>query len=268
MFTVWVDACMYGWMHVCMDICIYILIPFFYVIGPPLDPEAYTASRLEPLLGIAELEEMRLTEDAMCSTEIITSACLNHEYAKKLGDENLTFMNGHVTDPIATSTPVNTLSGGLGPTVPTYSCLKLDDITLVKSIVYLCVKNVVHHRLVAECFGCTVDHPSQRRHSCLYEPPAYYFAAHYDDICEALLIPALTNALGYALHAVYGKTVHGERLLGAAEVIVSEMRSEPYIIEGLDRAMKDIGEGFSIHVLDTSLSLWAAGNGYDHTVGT
>ena len=236
------------------------------------DPGAYTESMLEPLLGITELEEMRMNDDAQCSTDIIASAWLNHEYVQKLVDENLTFMNddlvADVVDPIVTSTPVNTLSDGMRDILPTYSCLKVDDITLVKSIVCLCVKNVIHHRLVAECFGCTVDHPSQRRHSCLYEPPAYYFATHYDDICEALFIPALTNALGYALHAVYGKTVHPERLLGAVEVIVSEMCSEPYIIESLDKATKDITDGESNHVLDTSVSLFSAGNKYDHIVGT
>jgi len=83
-----------------------------------------------------------------------------------------------------------------------------------------------------DCAGCTVDHPSQTRHSCLFDPTPYYFYSCFDEISLKLLKPELKTILAQALN-LYGATPHLQRIQGAVETILFELKDEMYIVEHL-----------------------------------
>ena len=119
-------------------------------------------------------------------------------------------------------------------------CLLPEDIEILKKVIYLCIRHLMRRKIEADCYGCGVDHPSQIQHTCLFEPPMYYFARCFDTICEWLFTPELRCALEYALKTIRGKKVSPYRLLGATEVIVGELRDEPFIIKKLDETTRGL----------------------------
>ena len=203
-------------------------------------------------------------EDAQCPFEDSVTSWLNQGYACHLAAQNLTYLcedGDSLADHARTSTPVEEQSGEL-PAVA--EGLKSDDVVILKYLISIFVRKVLHRILVSECYGCRVDHPSQRRHSCLYEPHIFYYDTRYDEICEGLFTPTLTDALGYAIRTVSGKTVTPCRILGGVDVITNDMRSEPYIVEKLDQVIKDTDGLLIDHALGRIMHLWKGGDPADH----
>lgn len=133
-----------------------------------------------------------------------------------------------------------------------------EDIAILRYVLGWCTETVIVSELKAVCYGCSVNHPSQRQHTCLDEPDAYHFERCYNDICAKLFKPSLTNALDYALKELRGKTVSELRILGAADAIVSEWQSEPYIIDKL-REIRESVLRYKIHPTMIQCSnLWSA----------
>lgn len=83
-----------------------------------------------------------------------------------------------------------------------------------------------------DCDGRAADHPCQTRHSCLFEPSAYYFYGCFDEISLKLLKPELKSISAQVLNQ-FGATPHLQRIPGAVEVILFELRDEMYIVEQL-----------------------------------
>ena len=115
-----------------------------------------------------------------------------------------------------------------------------DDIGVLRCVVGWCVEILIVSALERACYGCSVNHPSQRQHTCLYEPDAYHYDTSYNDICMGLFKPTLPCALGHAMKMLRGKMVSEHRIMGAVDVIVSEWRSEPYIIEKLRQIRESV----------------------------
>ena len=210
--------------------------------------------------------EIPPAEDAICSTEVYSAGCvsddpntwLNYDYATMLGSQNLTYVTGagrSPDEPIDASTPKRKRSNTAMESSESYDetakfkelllshrciCLLHEDVEVLKSVIYVCLRSLVRRKIVEDCYGCNVDHPSQLQHSCLFEPPIFYFERCYETICGWLFIPGLHRALAYALDSIRGKTVSPQRIMGAVEVIISDLRSEPYIIEKLNEASKDV----------------------------
>lgn len=111
-------------------------------------------------------------------------------------------------------------------------CLGIEGIKLIKAVIVVLLEHLIDKKLKTECDGCAVDHPSQTRHSCLYEPSAYYFYTVFNEITEALFKPGLKNILARALKA-FGLTPHLQRIQGSAETVLCELRDEMYIQEQL-----------------------------------
>ena len=225
--------------------------------------------------------EIPPNEDATCSTDVYTmggvnddpNTWLNHDYAVMLGSQNLTYVTTPERSPLeptATSTPKRKRSDVSKESLESIAeiakckdilfseCLLPEDVEILKSVLYLCLRKVVGRKIEDDCYGCTVDYPSQLQHSCLFEPPIFYFERFYETICEMLFTPELHRALAYGLHAIRGKTVSPYRILGAAEVIISDLRSEPYIIEKLDQASKDVlyKKSPDNTVINQSVDIW------------
>ena len=82
------------------------------------------------------------------------------------------------------------------------------------------------------CISCEYEHPSQRRHSCLFEPEAFYFQYSFDNQVSKIKTPWLSANFSEAL-TVFGQKPNPVHVLGAVETLVSELKDEPYIREKL-----------------------------------
>ena len=134
-----------------------------------------------------------------------------------------------------------------------------EDIEIVKLVIYLCVRQLVYCKIEYECEGCKINNQNLDTHNCWGERPMYYFDRSYDKICECLYTPELHWALAYALHTIRGKSVSSERLLGAVEVILSDLRREPFIIEKLKQTTDDVvykKKSRNNDILNKSVDIW------------
>ena len=153
---------------------------------------------------------------------------------------------------------VNTygVTSGDPVSLPSAERLDHDDIKALRCVIAWCVESLIVSGLEGACYGCLVNHPSQRHHTCLYEPDAYHFDRCYDDICVELFKPSLPGALCHALVLLRRKTVSAHRVMGAAEAIVSEWRSEPYIIEKLKEIRESVLRYNSQPIVVQCVQMW------------
>ena len=144
-------------------------------------------------------------------------------WAAYLGTQNLTFipsesLEGQHTPPPAVSPlkperpkkqrpppplplipdPDNDSEDQIGCLIPPAYCM-------VKTAVLLFVKEIVYDKIHKDCYGCEIEHPSQKQHSCLTAQPEYYIQGRMSEIKEALFTPGLFPALQTLLKDEYQK---------------------------------------------------------------
>ena len=104
----------------------------------------------------------------------------------------------------------------------------------VKACVCMTLQHIIEKALQKDCIGCYVNHPSQRRHTCLYEPDAYYYQTHFEEITKELYQPSLLHTV-YHLLGKYNLRPSPQKIWGAVECYVHELQHEPYICEVLEQ---------------------------------
>lgn len=60
------------------------------------------------------------------------------------------------------------------------SCLTTPIVKIIKATLVLILEYIVAIKPNKLCIGCEVNHPSQLRHCCLFEPDASYFERYFD----------------------------------------------------------------------------------------
>ena len=91
---------------------------------------------------------------------------------------------------------------------------------LIKSAVIVILQHIINNKLKETCLGCEVDHPSQLRHSCLFEPDIFFFEKYYDDITQTLSTPGLKHAI-VGLLKCFGIQLPLQKIQGCAETVVT-----------------------------------------------
>ncbi|XDV47098.1 hypothetical protein PO909_016812 [Leuciscus waleckii] len=136
----------------------------------------------------------------------------------------------------------------------TDGCLGNTGHRIIKAVLAGILEFFIDKRMQNSCDGCTVDHPSQTRHTCLFEPSAYYFYGCFEEISLKLLTPELKNILAQAL-SQYGGRPHLQRIQGAVEAILYDLKDEMYIVEQLSLIReKFIDE--SCEEINTAVDKW------------
>nr|XP_023676758.1 uncharacterized protein LOC111848758 [Paramormyrops kingsleyae] len=60
---------------------------------------------------------------------------------------------------------------------------------IIKGSLAFILDRIVEDDMQENCIGCSVNHPSQRRHTCLYEPEAFYFCNNFEKLMKKLYRP-------------------------------------------------------------------------------
>lgn len=126
---------------------------------------------------------------------------------------------------------------------------------IIKGVIATLLQHIVNVKLKEECLGCEIDHPSQRQHSCLYEPSAYYFSLHFVEFTRRLFKPALHTVVTHALQC-RGFKADPLTIQGAAGAILHELKAEPYIVSKLHEIQDGILDGDSDKLCYDVINYW------------
>ncbi len=95
-----------------------------------------------------------------------------------LGSHNLTYL------PIAKAGLAT--KAGLDATD---GCFSDVGFKIIKAATVVLLEHLIGDKLKEDCEGCAIDHPSQLQHSCLFDPPNFYFDTHFDELSGKLFKP-------------------------------------------------------------------------------
>ena len=122
-------------------------------------------------------------------------------FCTELGYHNLAFLRNYgVSTPAPVTETPDTNNDEMD------DCLGDTGHRIIKAILAVILEILVDKQMKKDCIGCTVDHPSQTRHSCLFEPSAYYFYGCFEEISLKLLTPELKKHIGSGLESVRRQT--------------------------------------------------------------
>ncbi|XP_041950781.1 uncharacterized protein LOC121711334 [Alosa sapidissima] len=114
-------------------------------------------------------------------------------------------------------------------------------IDTIKAYVLPIVDVVTQRRLKDDCQGCAIQHPSQRRHECLQDPPLYHFYNNFEDLVMKLWTPSFLSNLMCQL-GKRGMKPHESRVCGMAECILNELKEAPHIAERIFEELETLGK--------------------------
>lgn len=141
--------------------------------------------------------------------------------------------------PLLNPTESDDVDGGLG--ISFEKVLKI-SMGLVASLLEV----IIDRDMVKNCRGCEIDHPSQLRHSCLFEADPNYFDQHFEEILEKIHVPWLKLLVAKAL-ACFNFHPSLTKLQKLVEDILTELRPEHsircklmHLQETLDDKTRDI----------------------------
>ena len=167
-----------------------------------------------------------------------------------LGYHNLTFL----TTPYG-NTGAIAGAAALAGIDDTDSCIRSDGFKIIKATVVVLLEHVINKKLKEICLGCEVDHPSQIRHSCLFEPDPYFFDAYFEELTRNLVRPDLKHIVAQALSRC-GLRVHPQRIQGSVDAILHELRDEVFIVEKLREVREKVVDGSSEQIVYDAVDSW------------
>ena len=102
--------------------------------------------------------------------------------------------------------------------------VSFDFVQGVKTIILHLLNDVVNKYWEEICYGCQINHPSQKQHDCMWAIPDYFYETKFEQLTGRLwtdrFIPAIQRFL--TIKKIY---VDEARIHGAAEAILYELKS-------------------------------------------
>lgn len=129
-------------------------------------------------------------------------------------------------------------------------------VQLLKMVVIHLVNHALHDVFKESCYGCQVNHPSQKQHECLWPLPGTYYRDNFTKLMGKLWNGRFTSAISRFLtsNGVYGT---GGRVQGATEMILYELKNVENISDKFDEIYGNIsGDWYRNTTLDVALDTW------------
>lgn len=172
------------------------------------------------------------------------------KFCMDLGYHNLTFL----TTPYGCTGSVAGAAHFAGVD-STDGCIRTDGFKIIKTIVVALLQHLVDKKLKEICSGCEVNHPSQLRHSCIFEPNAYFFDFYFEELSRALFKPELKHIISQALSRC-GLRIHPLRVQGSVDSILHELREEIFIVEKLSEIREKLGGPDNERIVRDAVDSW------------
>ncbi|KAL0152407.1 hypothetical protein M9458_052130 [Cirrhinus mrigala] len=137
-------------------------------------------------------------------------------------------------------------------------CIPTDGFRIIKATIVVILEHLINKKLKELCQGCEVDHPCQLRHSCLFEPGAYFFDAYFEKLSCNLVKPELKHIIAQALNRC-GLRINPQRIQGSVDAILCELRDEVYIVEKLREIRERVVDTNSEQIVYDPVDCWKGG---------
>lgn len=172
------------------------------------------------------------------------------KFCMDLGYHNLTFL----TTPYGNTGAVAG-AAAYGGVDDTDGIIRSDGFRIIKATVVVLLEHLINKKLKQICLGCEVEHPSQIRHSCLFEPDAYFFDTYFEELTHNLIKPGLKHIIAQALNRC-GLRIHPQRIQGSVDTILHELRDEVYIVEKLREVREKVVDVSSEQIVYDAVDNW------------
>ena len=83
---------------------------------------------------------------------------------------------------------------------------------------------VLYQYLEERCYGCQINHPSQKQHDCIELLPEHFYAVHFEQIMKRLLTDKFIGVVQRFLSFKHLKAGEG-RILGVSETVLHELKT-------------------------------------------
>ncbi|XDV42225.1 hypothetical protein PO909_010932 [Leuciscus waleckii] len=110
----------------------------------------------------------------------------------------------------------------------TDGCFSDVGFKIIKAATVVLLQHLINDKQKDECEGCAINHPSQLQHSCLFDPPNYYFDTHFDELSGKLFKPSFHTIITTLLERC-GLKSRPHRIQGTVGTILHELKDEPFI---------------------------------------
>lgn len=111
----------------------------------------------------------------------------------------------------------------------TDGCFNDIGFKIIKAATVVLLQHLINDKQKDECEGCAINHPSQLQHSCLFDPPNYYFDTHFDELSGKLFKPSFHSIITTLLERC-GLKSQPHRIQGTVGTILRELKDEPFIV--------------------------------------
>ncbi|KAL1256638.1 hypothetical protein QQF64_012183 [Cirrhinus molitorella] len=172
------------------------------------------------------------------------------KFCLELGYHNLTFL----TSPYGSAAAISGAVAYAGID-DTDGCISRDAFSIIKATIVVILEHLINKKLKELCLGCEVEHPSQLRHSCLFEPSAYFFDAYFEELSRSLIKPELKHVIAQALNRI-GLRLNPQRIQGSVDAILCELRDEIYIVEKLREIREKVVDVNSEQIVYDAVDGW------------
>ncbi|KAL1266467.1 hypothetical protein QQF64_002142 [Cirrhinus molitorella] len=177
------------------------------------------------------------------------------KFCLELGYHNLTFL----TTPYGSAGAIAGAAAYAGVD-DTDGCISTDAFRIIKATIVVILEHLINKKLKELCQGCEVDHPSQLRHSCLFEPCAYFFDAYFEELSRSLIKPELKHIIAQSLMR-FGLRINPQRIQGSVDAILCELRDEVYIVEKIREKVVDVN---SEQIVNDAVDSWKGTSKISH----
>ena len=137
----------------------------------------------------------------------------------------------------------------------TDGCFSDVGFKIIKAATVVLLQHLIGKKLKDECEGCEIDHPSQLQHSCLFDPPNYYFDTHFDELSTKLFRPYFHAIIGILLGRL-GLKSHPQRIQGTVGTILHELKDEPFIAAKLEEIRTRLLDKPCEEIVHDVVDLW------------
>lgn len=197
--------------------------------------------------------DVTMSDDSAIPLEPHPQTCDNSwldKFCMDLGYHNLTFL----TTPYGNTGSIAGAAAYAGADY-TDGCIRADGFKIIKATVVVLLEHLINKKLKELCAGCEVNHPSQIRHSCLFEPGPYFFDAYFEELSRSLLKPELKHIVAQALSRC-GIRVHPQRIQGSVDAILHDLRDEVYIVEKLREVREKVVDDTCEQIVNDTVDSW------------
>lgn len=106
-----------------------------------------------------------------------------------------------------------------------------------------------------QCYGCEVDHPSQKQHDCMWAIPEHFYSRHLDDVVKTVWNERFVPAIMFYLQVNFLRGSE-ERVMGVLDAFLYELKNADNMSEKLEGKLWGATSDQDVRLHNMVYDLW------------